>query len=220
MEEPIPESFPADPRARGTRGEILRLLRRRESTVAELGQDLGLTRNAVRQHLAGLERDRLIEPRGSERGVSKPSRRYGLSVAGRLVFARGHGPVMRALLDELRTHHRPAEIHGVLEQTGRRLAEGRVRDKASFPQRLETVRQTFEELGGDAVVSTDTRGASIKVHHCPLGDVTAAHPDVCLLAKGMVAAITGGHVEARCTHGDHPSCAFDVDRPRDAEPRG
>src|SRR5581483_9280869 len=45
---------------KSTRGKILDLLRTRERTVNELAAELHLTDNAVRAHLASLERDRLV----------------------------------------------------------------------------------------------------------------------------------------------------------------
>src|SRR5215207_4354647 len=57
----------------GTRGHILRLLRRRERTVTELAAELSLTDNAVRTHLSALERDGLVEALPAQpRGVGKP----------------------------------------------------------------------------------------------------------------------------------------------------
>src|SRR5918911_2480444 len=51
-----------------TRGQIVALLRRGTRTVEELAQALGLTDNAVRGHLATLERDGLARPAGVRRG--------------------------------------------------------------------------------------------------------------------------------------------------------
>src|SRR5207249_6425780 len=52
-----------------TRGRIVQLLRRATSTVDELAEALGLTDNAVRAHLAILERDGLVQQKGVRRGV-------------------------------------------------------------------------------------------------------------------------------------------------------
>ena len=43
-----------------TRGQIVTLLRRALRTVDELAGELGLTDNAIRAHLAALERDGLV----------------------------------------------------------------------------------------------------------------------------------------------------------------
>ena len=57
-----------------TRGQVVLLLRRGARTVEELAQALGLTDNAVRSHLAALERDGLVRRMAfaEERGRGSP----------------------------------------------------------------------------------------------------------------------------------------------------
>ena len=62
-----------------TGGRIITLLRRASRTVDELAQALGLTDNAVRAHLATLERDGFVKQRGVRRGSSKPAYVYDLA---------------------------------------------------------------------------------------------------------------------------------------------
>ena len=63
-----------------TRGQIVALLRRGARTVEDLAKALGLTDNAIRAHLAALERDGLVRPDGSRRGIGagKPALVYGV----------------------------------------------------------------------------------------------------------------------------------------------
>ena len=51
-----------------TRGQVLSLLRRGPRTVEELARELDLTDNAIRAHLATLERDGLVTQAGLRRG--------------------------------------------------------------------------------------------------------------------------------------------------------
>jgi predicted ArsR family transcriptional regulator len=85
----------------GTSGRILELLRRGPKTVDELAVALVLTRTAVRAQLAGLERDGLVEQRGSRRGTSKPSRMYGVTAQAELLFSRAYVPILTQLLHVL-----------------------------------------------------------------------------------------------------------------------
>jgi predicted ArsR family transcriptional regulator len=50
-----------------TRVEMLRLLRRSRQTITSLADALRLTDNAVRTHVAALERDGIVEPAGIQR---------------------------------------------------------------------------------------------------------------------------------------------------------
>ena len=47
-----------------TRGQVLALLRRGPRTIDEMAAALGLTDNAIRAHVAALERDALVLRRG------------------------------------------------------------------------------------------------------------------------------------------------------------
>src|SRR5205807_554426 len=78
-----------------------RLLRQASQTVEELAQVLDLTDNAVRAQLMVLERDGLVQQRGSRRGSSKPAYVYGLTAAAEELFPKAYGPVLRQLLETL-----------------------------------------------------------------------------------------------------------------------
>src|SRR5215217_4418285 len=83
-----------------TRGRILGLLRCGARTVEELAQAISLTDNAVRAHLATLERDGMVRSAGIRRGAGagKPSTLYELPPEAELVFSRAYPPVLTALL--------------------------------------------------------------------------------------------------------------------------
>src|SRR5947209_6909672 len=84
-----------------TRGKMILLLRRASRTVEELAEALELTDNAVRAQLALLERDGLVQQRGSRRGSSKPAAVYEITPAAEDLFPKAYGPVLRQLLETL-----------------------------------------------------------------------------------------------------------------------
>src|SRR5690606_28575965 len=86
-----------------TRGRIVALLRCNALTVEDLAQALGLTDNAVRAHIATLERDGLIRPAGVRRGTGagKPATLYELPPGADAIFSRAYPTVLQAMLDEL-----------------------------------------------------------------------------------------------------------------------
>src|SRR5919112_1631217 len=85
----------------GTSGRILELLRQGNRTVDDLASALGVTRTAVRNQLAILERDGLVELRGSRPGASKPSRVYGITTQAELLFSQAYVPILTQLLQVL-----------------------------------------------------------------------------------------------------------------------
>src|SRR5579859_3159534 len=86
-----------------TRGRLVSLLRRETRTVDELAQILDLTDNAVRAHLATLERDGLVQQQGVRRtgGSGKPAYSYTLTADAERLFPKAYGPVLHTLLDIL-----------------------------------------------------------------------------------------------------------------------
>src|SRR5437764_1870524 len=82
-----------------TRGRIISLLRRDEHTVSELAQALGLSDNAIRGHLASLERDGLVRPIGTRRGAHKPTVTYAPTAEAEDLFPRPYGLLLRTILD-------------------------------------------------------------------------------------------------------------------------
>src|SRR5437588_5070051 len=84
-----------------TRGKIITLLRRASRTVDELTQALSLTDNAVRAHLAALERDGIVQQRGVRRGGGKPSSVYDLTPEAEQLFPKAYDPVLQHVLEVL-----------------------------------------------------------------------------------------------------------------------
>ncbi|MBX6333083.1 MAG: helix-turn-helix domain-containing protein, partial [Gemmatimonadaceae bacterium] len=78
-----------------TRGRLFALLRRGARTVDELAQSLGMTDNAVRAHLTGLERDGLVRQAGVRRGAGagKPALLYELHPDAEPLFSKAYAPV-------------------------------------------------------------------------------------------------------------------------------
>src|SRR5688572_32592452 len=109
-----------------TRGEIIALLRRSSRTVGELAEALNLTDNAVRSHLAALERDGLVEQRRSPRGsVGKPPSVYTLTPAADALLPKAYAPVLGVLLATLQERLGRDATTDLLREVGRRAAAGR-----------------------------------------------------------------------------------------------
>lgn len=195
-----------------TRGRVIALLRRSEGTVSELSEALALTDNAVRAHLASLERDGLIEQRGVRRGGGKPAYVYGLSPAASNLFPKAYDKVLVQLLDLLAERHGTAEVEALLVEVGRRAVAGRVWPEG-VESRLEAALALVEELGGLAEVEDRAGVPAIRGHSCPFGELVPSHPEVCRLAEAVLSEVVGAPVRECCEKGDRPRCVFEVQLP-------
>src|SRR5262245_49303264 len=107
----------------GSRGRLLERLRREPATVAELGKDLGLSANAVRSHLAALERDGLVGiATRAPRGVGKPALEYRLTAAAARVTPKAYDALLDVVLDVARERDGTQGYAQLLKSVARRLA--------------------------------------------------------------------------------------------------
>src|SRR5215467_8106125 len=101
-----------------TRGQIVALLRGASLTVDDLAEKLDLTDNAVRAHLATLERDGYVRQQGERRGSGKPAFVYELSPEAEQLFPKAYGPILRQLLEVLSEEMTVDEVQALMRRTG------------------------------------------------------------------------------------------------------
>jgi predicted ArsR family transcriptional regulator len=194
----------------GTGGRLLELLRRSPMTVDELAVALGLTRPAVRAQLATLERDDLVEQRGSRRGTSKPSRLYGVTSQAELLFSRAYVPILTHLLRVLARRLPAAEFDAVMHEVGGRLMEGHVVPRGELRERVTGASALLNELGGLSEVEEEADGYLIRSHGCPLAAATANHPEVCNALESLLSEFVGSRVTKCCDRYDRAGCCFEI----------
>jgi predicted ArsR family transcriptional regulator len=196
-----------------TRGRIVALLRCNARTVEELAQAVGLTDNAVRAHLATLERDGLVRPSGVRRGegAGKPSTLYELPAGAEVVFSRAYPPVLTAVLDEIVDRLTAEQADALLIGVGRRLA-GPLEPPAaaSRDDRLRAAVEVLNALGGAATLTEQDGTSIIQGCGCPLAAAVARRPETCRAVESLMSQVIGLQVRHCCRQGERPSCCFEV----------
>jgi predicted ArsR family transcriptional regulator len=195
-----------------TRANLLHLLRRSRQTITGLADALRLTDNAVRTHIAALERDGIVEHVGTARDTGgKPARVYTLTREGEELFPKAYALVLAGLVEEIARKDGPDRATELLRAVGHRAASGAAAP-ADPEARVASAATALRRLGGDIDVQRTERGWRLQGYGCPLSAVTAKHPEVCALAKALVEEITGQSVAECCERSDRPRCAFSIDR--------
>ena len=195
-----------------TRGRVLTLLRRGSRTVDQLAVALGVTDNAVRVHLAALERDGIVRQRGVRPTGGKPAYAYEVAPEAERLFTKAYIPVLTHLVGVLAERMPPAELETLLREVGRRLAPAK--GPASGPtsgdvrSRAEAAATVLTELGGVVDVEQADGGFALRGYSCPLADAVRAHPATCQAAESLVAELVGAPVRECCERGDRPRCRF------------
>jgi predicted ArsR family transcriptional regulator len=203
---------------KSTRGKILELLRTREWTVNELAAELRLTDNAVRAHLASLERDRLVAQSGMKPGIRKPHTTYALGPEAEHIFPKAYGRLVTLLMSIFSRQVKPRNLRAGMRAAGRTVAKDHLhelRGKARG-QRIDAALDILKELGGAATFREEDGKHFIYGNGCPIAAATANHPEACLLAESLLTELIGSPVKEHCIRGPAPSCRFEVKSTRGA----
>jgi predicted ArsR family transcriptional regulator len=197
-----------------TRGQIVGLLRKGAATVEELAKSLGLTDNAIRSHLATLERDGLIRQDGVRRGpgAGKPATIYEIHPDAEPLFSRAYAPVHGALLDELAEQIPDERRDDLMRAVGRRLAGAVGRPvSGELETRVDAAVALLNSLGGEA--QADRREGALVIRGCggcPLSAATTRRPELCRALESLLSEYVGAPVRECCDRGERPRCHFEI----------
>ena len=160
-----------------SRGRVVGALRRGPRTLDQLAGELGLTRTAVRLHLAALERDGLVARGRLQAGRTKPSHTYALTGEAEQQISRAYIPVLTQLLHVLSERLTPDEFDTTMRAVGRELVADRARARGSLRERVKAASQLLDHLGGLTEVREEDGRLIIQSHGCPLAATAAHHPE-------------------------------------------
>lgn len=194
-----------------TRGQIVKLLRSRSMTVNGLAEKLGLTDNAVRAHLLTLERDRLVQQRGTVKGFRKPHVSYGLTTEADRLFPKSYDSLFNQLVSALKSRLIPEVVKELLSDVGERLGrQNATAVNAGFDERVSRAAATLEELGGAPRVIHEEGRVVVASDSCPFADAVLEHPEVCQAAESLVSEIVRQPAQETCDRTGTPRCRFEI----------
>jgi DeoR family suf operon transcriptional repressor len=191
---------------RGVRAELLVALKKAQPLSAhELGEQFGLTANALRRYLKALEEDGLVRYERHVRGVGAPVYAYSLTQAGEALFPRSYVQVLATALEALRAHTGDAAVEAVLEAEWQRLADeaGPVLEALPLEERVPLVAELLTAKGYMAeVVSTsaeqaeagespDPRALTLRIHNCAMREIADRFPAACRAEEKFVERLLG-----------------------------
>lgn len=188
-----------------TKAQILMLLKRSGgATVEELAAKLGVASMTVRQHLANLERDDLVDAVEVRRATGRPHHRYRLTPKGEETFPRRYDRLASLLLQEF-SEIDPSAIAGldaeertrvVLARLADRLAEQYVARVAGkpFEQRVAEVTQILQEENGFAEYRRVDDGFELRDLNCAYRKLIPFDTRVCQWHLRFLTRLLGDNV--------------------------
>jgi predicted ArsR family transcriptional regulator len=182
--------------------ELLQLLLRNKGglTVEELSLHLGITRNAVRQHLASLENDQLIAKSLTRPSGGRPEQLYVLTERGTEIFPRQYSWFSEMLLEMVEQEVGKEGVSERLNAAGARVAK-RLRASAepleTLPGKVQKLALVMEDLGYDInpQPSSHFRGIPvIEANNCVFHDLAKKQPLVCQFDLALLSTFTDSKI--------------------------
>jgi predicted ArsR family transcriptional regulator len=166
-----------------TRQNIMNLLRRQgQMTAGELSDALGIGAVGVRQHLALLERDGLVEIVGLRRSVGRPSHLYTLTMAAEQRFPKYYDRLALDILGHLSTIGGNDAVIELLDAR-RHSLRLKYAPRLAGKSRAEQVQELCAILDEQGYMCEYERledGSYLLIeHNCPVDCIAREHTQLC-----------------------------------------
>ncbi|MFN8559667.1 MAG: ArsR family transcriptional regulator [Dehalococcoidia bacterium] len=206
---------------KGTRAQILDLLRRGEMTVAELSEALDIAAPALRRHLDILTGEGMVEYRSVKQQTGRPYFAYRLTERAQEAGATGYARLLERMLVEAAAL--PAGESGgrvLLEALLDRLSASLTDDYRARVRGAtleERVRSLTEALRAEGIVEAWEQrddGIHLFTNLCPHRRAALVAHELCDSERQVIANLLGANVEQVGRMVDGAACCEYVVRPR------
>src|ERR1700704_5241409 len=202
---------------RSTRMEGLELLSLKGRCSAEtIATDLGITPNAIRQHLTNLERDGLVISHPEKSGRGRPALMFELTERADSVFPKRYGQLATMVLQEVQEMGGPDALDEVFARVAQRHASAIEKDLEGleFDAKMQRVVAWIGRAGTLAEQTPTAEGMKVTIHNCPFRNTALKFPQVCTITPQLISRLTGAAVsQAESILRHDPYCSFVVHRP-------
>jgi DeoR family suf operon transcriptional repressor len=165
-----------------SRRRILEHVKRHGEAAAEgIAADLGITLSGVRQHLASLERDGLLEHRAQRGTAGRPKHLFTLTATGDALFPRAYAELTNELLDYVEDED-PALLARIFDRRAQRRLQRTLARCAgrSFAEQVRVVAEVLDEDGYLADFACRDDGTFVVTeHNCAVLGVALRHRHAC-----------------------------------------
>jgi len=202
-----------------TQQKLLRklLLSPQGVTVEALCQAVGITHNAVRQHLTALLAQGFVARGEAIPSGGRPRACFVLMPAGRELFPRNYALMAGGMLEYLYAHGGVAAVQAMLADMGAKLgndAAERIASAAGPDEAARLLAEQMDALGYEAQAVEADGHVEVEAWNCVFHSLAKTHPDVCRFDLAFMSAATGRPVQrTQCMLHGAPACRFRVGLP-------
>lgn len=198
-----------------TRQSILRLLRHHgQMTATELSQELNIGAVGVRQHLALLERDGLVEVAGLRRSIGRPSHLYTLTTDAERCFPKSYDRLAINVLNHVAEQGGEEAVVQALAAHRQKLMQSyapRLADKVGEERVSELVEILNEQGHMSEYESLPDGSFALIIHNCPLDCVAHQYKQLCAQDMELYQELLGMRMERENSIAEgHIYCRYHV----------
>ena len=200
-----------------TRMRILQLLKMRASmTVGQLTDALHISQMGVRQHLAILEAEGLVEHYQEKRGRGRPPHVYQLTDEANGLFPTTYANFAVGLMHEVAKFNGPGFINKVFrERMKAQLETYQLRlEGKTLGERVKELARIRDEEGYMARFDENEDDYALIEHNCPIAVIAQEYPHVCEIELALFRQSLGVKIvrEEHLMQGSH-RCCYRIPKP-------
>lgn len=182
-------------------------------TLDQLANLLGISRNAVTQHITALEKLDCIDSRMLPSAGGRPSRAYTPSDTGMAMFPKQYALFSTALLNAISQNLKPADLEKLFNTIGHDLAAPFKDRVNNSDNKIEEVTKIMEELGYEARSSSSNNSVEIIAKNCVFHDLAVENSAVCELDRSLISSLLDSKIEQKeCMVKGGSSCRFCISK--------
>jgi DeoR family suf operon transcriptional repressor len=183
-----------------TREKIIRILaNRRNNTINELAEAVGINPISVRHHITKLEAEGMVDSNEERHGVGRPRRKYFLTEAGMELFPSRYLTLSTRLLEQLKETLPEKALNEIIRKLAGGMAQELTADiqieGLNHAERMALLQSLLTSEG--FTVEIRQEGDRVLIHEtsCPYYHVGQEHHEVCMLDETLIHTILGTPVE-------------------------
>ncbi|OAI06391.1 transcriptional regulator [Methylomonas methanica] len=182
-------------------------------SIDELAARLEISRNAVKQHLTGLEKDQLVREAALNSTGGRPSRNYTLTEQGRNRLPKQYPWFCNLLLGELKEELGEKALRQMLWRMGVNLAQSLAPQFSGKDpvQKQSALVELMQSLGYHAEMDTEQVQPTIKAVNCVYHDLAQQYPELCEFDRALMSTLLDKPIEqTACMALQDCACKFKI----------
>lgn len=164
------------------------------ATVDELSTKLEITRNAIRQHLAVLEKDGFVTLGASRPTGGRPEQLYILTEAGRELFPRHYTWFAQLIVESIKQESGEEGLKQRMGAMGALVAKELQQQNSALEgnqQKLEKLATIMKQLGYDTdSVKVIDGTPAIEANNCIFHNLAIKNPEICQFDIALMSTFT------------------------------